>query len=150
LAFKRLSSLERYVALVIEFDPITGWRAGGIKIPGDVKKFFCPPLWQYLEKGIEMRLIVDPSIDPEAFKGLPGIQVIEGKTAINQKAKELFKPQYFITDRIFFEFSLKQLLEQGSITLSDLQRYSGQEGLKFLKERGCLGIQKRDPYQIPE
>jgi len=147
---KKLSELSRYVALVIEFDLVTGWRAGGIKIPRDALKFFCPPLWQDLESGIEMRLILDPDIDPAEFSGVPGIEVIEGKDAINLKARELFKARYDVGDQIFYRLSLEDLIERGIVTLEELSAFkTDQERLAFLWEKGCLGIRKIEPYQIP-
>jgi len=146
---KKISELERYVALVIEFDPVTGWRAGGIRIPEDTRKFFCLPLWQDVEKGIEMRIILDPNVNPADFIGLPGIEVVEGKEAINAKARELFQPRYSVYDRILFRISLQDLLEKGIVTLKELSELTWQEQLAFLHKKGCLGIRKVEPYQIP-
>jgi len=88
-----LSKLKRFVALVIKFDPFTGSRP----IPGIAPRhvdrgLFCLPMWQDLEAGVEMRLILDDR-DIEQYRGIEGVEVVEGKDDINTKARELCKPR---------------------------------------------------------
>jgi len=135
------------VALVIKFDPLTGRRAGDIEVRTD-RGLVCMPLWQDLEKGIEMRLVVDDR-DVSRYEGVEGVEVVKGKEAINMKVKELFKPQYSIASPELFRISLESLMKAGTISLSELRGLPSEEQLRICYEKGCLGMRKREPHVIP-
>jgi len=156
---------ERYVALVIRFNFKTGERP--IKLfeiaPGQFSKKpeFKPgqphrtdsglrymPLWQDLEKGIEMRLVLDDR-DIEQYRGVEGVEVIEGKDAINTKVRELFKPRYSIASPELFRVSVERMLADGRLSDDELKVLSPEEQLKLCYEKGVLGMRKDEPYQIP-
>jgi len=148
-----ISKLKRFVALVIKFDPETGKRP----IPGIAPHFagghtdralFCLPLWQDTEKGIEMRLILDDR-DIEQYRGIEGVEVIEGKDAINAKVRELFKPRYSVAEPELFRISVDRMLADGRLSEGELKVLSPEERLKLCYERGALGMRKQEPYQIP-
>jgi len=142
-----LSKLKRYVALIIKFDPFTGERAGGIDVRRD-RGLFCMPMWQDLEHGIEMRLILDDR-DIEQYRNIPGVEVVEGKTAINAKVRELFKPRYSVLQPELFKISVERMLTDGRLSEDELKALSPEEQLKLCYEKGALGMRKDEPYQIP-
>jgi len=152
VAFPKLpdvSKLERYVALVIKFDPETGWRPGDIDVRKEAKNLFCFPLWQDLEKNVEMRLILDvENIDRyiERFSGVEGIEIVEGKEAINAKVRELFKPRYLIAQPFIMQMSIAAKKIRIDDISPDLPL---EEVARILYERGALGIGKMEPYTIP-
>jgi len=135
------------VALVIKFDPLTGRRAGDIDVRTD-RGLVCMPLWQDLEKGIEMRLVVDDR-DVSRYEGVEGVEVVKGKEAINMKVKGLFKPQYSVASPELFRISLENLMKKGAIPLSELKGLPPEEQLRICYEKGCLGMRKREPYVMP-
>jgi len=144
-----ISKLKRYVALVIKFDPQTGARPiPGISPRHTDKALFCLPLWQDLEKGIEMRLILDDR-DIEQYRGIEGVEIVEGKVAINEKVKELFKPRYSIEDSELYRISLQDAIAKGIVSLDELKILTRRERLRLLYERGILGIREDRPYLIP-
>jgi len=140
-----ISKLKRYVALVISFDPHTGRRAGGIRIPED-RGLICLTLWQDLERGVEMRLVVDDR-DIEQYRGIEGVEVVEGKSAINAKVEELFKPRYAVACGALLAASIAAK----EIRCDDVDAaLPVEEQLRILYERGALGIRKEEPYLLPE
>jgi len=160
-----ISKLERYVALVIKFNPETGERPIPLFeiAPGQFSKkpefkpgqphrtdfgLFCMSLWQDLKRGIEMRLVMDDR-DISQYRGVSGVEVIEGKDAINAKVKELFKPRHAIVNSELFRESLRALLEAGKVTLDELAPLTPEDQLKLLFERGCLGIREEEPFLLP-
>jgi len=144
MALPDISKLERYVALVIEFDVFTGRRAGNIDIPRDAG-LFCLPLWQDLERGVEMRLVLDDR-DIDQYRGVEGVEVVEGKEAINTRVKELFKPRYSLAH----EGLLAASITAKNIKIDDIDAtLEVEEQLKILYERGALGIRKEEPYLLP-
>jgi len=144
MALPDLTKLKRYVALVIKFDPRTGKRAGNIKIPED-KGLFCCPLWQDLEAGIEMRLVLDDR-DIGQYRGVDGIEVVEGKAAINAKVRELFKPRYSVTNPEL----LTESIRAKRIRIDDVDpTLPPQKQIEIIYGRGALGIRKDEPFILP-
>jgi len=151
-----LSKLKRYVALKIKFDPITGKRAGdaGIKIDEgrsipDPNLICCGFGWQNVDKGVEIRLIVDDErIDEyiERYKDVEGIEILEGIDAINLAVDEIVSEQYMITSPEL----LKASIEQMNIKIDDLHGKSRDEMLKTLYQRGALGVEPRHPFKLPK
>jgi len=144
-----ISKLKRWVALVIKFDPLTGRRPiEGIAPRHTDRALFCMPLWQDLERGIEMRLILDDR-DIEQYRGVEGVEIVEGKDAINAKARELFKTRYSVAEPELFRISVERMLADGRLSEGELKVLSPEEQLKLCYERGALGMRKTEPYQIP-
>jgi len=141
--------LKRYVALVIKFDPRTGHRPiPGISPRHVDRALYCMPMWQDLERGIEMRLILDDR-DIEQYRGIEGVEVVEGKTAINAKVRELFKPRYSVANPELFTISMERMLADGRLREDELRVLSPEDQLKLCYEKGALGMRKDEPYQIP-
>jgi len=144
-----ISKLKRFVALVIKFDPHTGARPiPGISPRHTDRALFCLLMWQDLKKGIEMRLILDDR-DIEKYRTIEGVEVVEGKDAINAKVRELFKPRYSIVDPDLYRLSLEDCIRRGIVTFDELKILTPEERLKLLYERGVLGIREDKPYEIP-
>jgi len=145
MALPDISKLRRFIALVIRFDPHTGARAGGIDVRRDTG-LFCLPLWQDLERGVEMRLVLDDR-DVEPYRETEGIEVVAGKAAINAKVKELFKPRYSIVSGALLSASIAAK----GIRIDDVDAsLPVREQVRILYERGALGIRKDEPYLLPE
>ena len=83
-------------ALLIEFDGLTGVRAGNID-PRD-RKLPCRG-WQNLDftPAIEIRLVEDDR-DLEQYKDVEGITVLEGKDEINQAIKDNIPVKHSVSD----------------------------------------------------
>jgi len=144
-----LSKLRRFVALVIKFDPRTGYRPIlGIAPRHTDRALFCMPMWQDPRRGIEVRLILDER-DIEQYRNIPGVEVVEGKEAINAKVRELFKPRYSIASPELFRISMERMLADGRLSEGERKGLSPEEQLKLCYERGALGMRKQEPYQIP-
>jgi len=79
-------------ALLIEWNPITGKRAGDID-PND-KGLHCAG-WQVWEckTPLELRVITD-NRDINQYKNIEGITVIENIQNINKCIQDIFKPRY--------------------------------------------------------
>jgi len=143
-----LSKLTRFVALVIKFDPETGARPIPGVVPHTDRALFCLPMWQDTEKGIEMRLVLDDR-DVEQYRGVEGVEIVEGKATINAKARELFKPRYSVAQPELFKVSVERMLVDGRLSEDELKVLSSEDQLKLCYERGALGMRKDEPYQIP-
>jgi len=131
-------------ALLIEWDPRTGRRAGGID-PRD-PKLPCHG-WQNMdvEPAIELRLVEDDR-DLSKYAGVEGVTVLEGADAINAAIDKHFPPRYSIDDpTIYAEHIRKKAAE---IDFDNLPDDLG-ERLKFLKERhGIKGIREIRPARV--
>lgn len=79
-------------ALLIEWDPITGKRAGDIN-PRD-PKLQCYG-WQNWDRepALELRLVEDDR-DLSQYKNVKGVTIIEGVEAINEVIDKHFPPRY--------------------------------------------------------
>jgi len=159
-----MSGFARHVAWVIRYDPLSGERPIPLFeiAPGQFSKkpefrpgqphktdpgLYCMPLWQDHERGIEMRLVLDDR-DIEQYRGIEGVEVVEGKDAINTKARELFKPRYSVVEPGLFRISVERMLVDGRVTEEELRVLSPEDQLKLLYEKGALGMRKDEPYQI--
>jgi len=93
------------VALLIEFDPMTGKRAGNISptdpglvcIAQDLESFPCR----------EIRLVVDGR-NVKQYEGISGVTIIRGRDAINSMVDSVAKPMYYISDGEIFRRSLDE------------------------------------------
>ena len=83
----------------------TGERAGGID-PRD-RGLLCDPTWQNIDEGVEIRLITDDR-DVERYQNIPGVEVIEGKEAINAEIDKISPVRYSVTHPELFNESIKQ------------------------------------------
>jgi len=141
-----LKTLKRYVALVIDVDFATGARAGGID-PRD-PNLVCLG-WQNFELGKEIRLIVNEAVIDdyiERYRGVPGIEIVEGKAAINTRIVALIKPRYSVTESGLLSTSI--IVKR--IPIDDITPdMDVQEQLRIVYERGALGIRKTPPTTIP-
>jgi len=130
------------IALLIEWDPETGERAGGIN-PRD------PNLpcygWQDLESrpAREIRLVKDGR-DLKQYENVPGIKILRGKDEINRAIDELNLDRYVIECEPLFHL---HLLQRG-IRLDVYKGKSSREILKDLYEKGIVGIRKISPRKL--
>lgn len=128
---------EDYTALEIAVDFMTGERAGGIS-PRD-KGLFCLNLWQDIDAGIEMRLILDDR-NATQYENIDGVTIHKGATAINNRVSQLFKPRFFIANEKIFTESIK------NIDLKDIDSsLEPDEQLRKCKDKGVLGIKVQNP-----
>jgi hypothetical protein len=153
--------VKRFIALVLRYDPLTGERPIPLfeVAPGRFSRkpefrpgqphrtdpaLYCMPLWQDHERGIEMRLVLDDR-DVEQYRKVAGVEVVEGKEAINAKVRELFRPRYSVVDPALFSESIKAK----RIRVDDIDKaLPHQKQLEILYKRGALGMRKEEPYQL--
>lgn len=130
------------IALLIEWDPETGERAGGIN-PRD------PNLpcygWQDLESrpAREIRLVKDGR-DLKQYENVPGIKILRGKDEINRAIDELNLERYVIDCEPLFILHVLQR----RIRLDDYRGKTSREILKDLYEKGIVGIRKISPRKL--
>lgn len=129
-------------ALLIEFDPNTGERAGGIN-PKD-PNLFCYG-WQDLDSipAREIRLVKDDR-DLGLYADTPGVKVLEGKDEINAAIDQIKPERYEIEDQALFLEDLRQR----DIKLQQFSGKSRHEILKLLASQGLIGIRKVIPRKL--
>lgn len=123
-------------ALLIEFDPQTGRRAGGID-PRD-SGLFCYG-WQNLDAipALEIRLITDVR-DASRYEGVPGVTVLRSDAEIDRAIDDHMPPRYGIEN----ETVMRMHIERRGI---DLDTYAGRgmkEVLADLHGKGVAGVRK--------
>ncbi len=126
-------------ALLIEVDFRTGKRAGGIN-PRD-PKLQCYG-WQDLEgeSGCEIRIVEDDR-DLSQYKGVAGVTILDGKTAINEAITANIPVKYAVKDK---ELLLAHLKEKG-ISLDTFASKTLQDKAEELYAQGLAGIVERKP-----
>ena len=129
-------------ALLIEFDPATGDRAGGIN-PKD-PQLPCHG-WQDLESlpAREIRLVQDDR-NLDGYTDTPGVTVFTGRDAINAAIEKLKPEVYEVEDK---ELLFEDMRQRG-IVLSEFAGKSRQELLKSLAEKGLVGLKKISARKI--
>jgi hypothetical protein len=132
-------------ALLIEWDPNTGKRAGNIN-PKD--RYLQCNGWQNMETipAIELRIIKDDR-DISQFKNIKGITVLEGRDAINESIDTNFKIRYCIDDDVIYSEHLKNKLNKKEIDIEILPD-EREERLKTLKKMGVKGIREIKPLKV--
>lgn len=125
-------------ALLIDFNKKTGVRSGGVNPKS--RNLPCGSLWQNMEKGKEIRLVLNGDIKP--YENKPGVQILLGEEAIKEAVANLREPEesYSVNSEALLSASLAQL----TIDYSELpQTATRQEELAFLYEKGARGIDKK-------
>jgi len=129
-------------ALLIEFDSMTGKRAGGIdnKDP----KLVCYG-WQDLDSipAREVRLVMDDR-DLSQYEGKTGITVLNGEAEIQAAIDSIVSDHYKITN----ETLLTEHIRQRGISLDDYAGWAEKDILKDLLSKGLVGIRKREPTKV--
>lgn len=123
-------------AILIKVNFETGERAGGC-CPND-RNLHGHPSWQCTEQGLEIRIVKDG--DVEQYRGVDGIQVIDGEDEIRAAVNEHFsdrEPQYRVVSDALVVESIRQL----GIDLSTLPQ-EPVAMLRGLHESGVRGISK--------
>lgn len=123
-------------ALLIEFNPQTGRRAGGIN-PRDLG-LICYG-WQNLDRvpAIEIRLVVDGR-DTSRYEKMPGVKVLHNDGEIDQAIEQNMPPRYGIENDTTFRMHC----ERRGINFDDYVGKSMQETLADLHAKGVAGIRK--------
>jgi len=121
-------------ALLIEWNPESGHRAGGIN-PRD-PKLQCHG-WQNMDvsPALEIRIVED-NRDLSMYKNSLGITILDGKEVINQAIQDNFPPKYQITDM----FLLREHLKEKSIPLDAFVGESQSEMAKECYDKGLIGV----------
>lgn len=115
-----------------------GVRAGGID-PRDAN-LRGNPLWQNLDTGYEIRLVLDDR-DLSIYDGVEGVEVLEGDTVIDAAVAAL-KPVENMY-RVTSEALMNANIAQANIDLSSLSPEADEnEELEFLYNAGISGIKK--------
>ena len=134
-------------ALLIEWQR-NGKRAGNIN-PKD-PKLQCYG-WQNMDvvPMLELRVVEDDR-DLSQYEGVPGVTIIEGKTAINQAIDDNFPPQYHLQDEFLYQEHFKQRNKKAETKIDiDLLPDNHQDRLKSLKNTHKLkGIAKKERNHV--
>jgi len=139
----KIDSMTEPVALLIEWDPNTGERAGGInpKDPGLV----CFG-WQKMDTipAKEIRLIMDGR-DVSQYENVPGLTILRGREAINKAIDDLNLARYVVDNEALF----REHLSKSGIDLSVYSDKPSNEILKDLFEnKKIIGIRKIEPRKL--
>ena len=131
-------------ALLIEFDPKSGRRAGGIN-PRD-PKLPCYG-WQVLDStpAREIRLVQDDR-NLSQYQGVPGITILEGEHEINTAIESLVPEQYKLENQAL----MTEHLRQKQINLDEYAGRTQNDVLKDLYDKGIAGIVKRPIARVEE
>lgn len=136
-------------ALKLNFDPLTGIRAGNVN-PRD-PNLHCGQGWQNLQSRQEIRLILNEDlIDLAALENTDGVDILDGDEAIAQAVAALGVNliSYKISNAAIMQESLKSALRRDDAFLDDLaQEASDQEELEYLYNKGVKGISVRTKEQ---
>ena len=135
-------------ALLIEWDPSTGKRAGGIN-PRDLN-LLCHG-WQNMDvtPAVELRLVEDER-DLSEYECVtnPGVTVLIGKEAINAAIDDNFSSKMSIEDELLYKEHFKEKVRGNKIKISDLPD-NREERLKELKTKhGIKGIREIKPQKV--
>lgn len=129
-------------ALLIEWNPRTGERAGGIN-PRD-PKLQCYG-WQNsdVEPAVEIRVVEDDR-DLSSLEGVEGVTILEGKQAINNAIDTYIPPQYGIKS----EHLMCEHMKEKSISLDIFIGMNMREIAKKAHELGLVGVIERRPERV--
>lgn len=133
-------------ALLIEWEPHTGKRAGGIN-PKD-KNLRCNG-WQNMDvtPAIELRLIEDDR-DTSRYENINGVTVLHGKIEINNAIDANFQPKISIEDELIYSEHVKEQIGNKKIKIDKLPD-DRTKRLKELKDiYGIKGIRKIEPQKV--
>lgn len=133
-------------ALLIEWDPNTGKRAGDIN-PKD------PALrcngWQNMDvvPAVELRLVEDER-DMAQYKEVSSVTVLSGRDEINATIDNNFPSKVSIEDELVYSEHFKEKVKGNEIKIDDLPD-NREERLKELKSKhGIKGIVERKPQKV--
>ena len=134
------------IALLIEWNPSSGKRAGNIN-PRDAN-LRCNG-WQNMDvtPALELRLIED-NRDVRQYKGIEGVTIIEGIDQINAAIDANFPSKIIIEDELLYTEHFKEQIEDKSIKIKDLPD-NRTERLKELKDKYHIkGIVEQEPPKV--
>ena len=134
-------------ALLIEWEPHTGKRAGNIN-PKKDQNLRCNG-WQNMDviPAIELRLIED-NRDTSQYERIEGITVLNGRTEINNAIDTNFPAKITIEDELIYTEHVKEQISDKKIKISDLQDDMTKR-LKELKDIYHIkGIRETKPQKV--
>jgi hypothetical protein len=133
-------------ALLIEWDPSTGTRAGNIN-PND-PKLQCHS-WQNMDMkpAIELRLVEDDR-DLTEYEVIDGVTILSGKNEINAAIDANFPAKISIEDKLMYEEHVKEQIGNKKIKIDNLPDNRNKR-LKELKDKyGIKGIKEIEPMKV--
>lgn len=135
-------------ALLIEWEPHTGKRAGNIN--NRDPKLRCN-WWQNMDvtPALELRIVEDDR-DLSNLEGVSGVTIIEGEANINQAIDDNFPPQYHIQDEFLYQehFKQKNKIPATEIDIDQLPD-KAQDRLQVLMETHAIkGIAKKERNHV--
>lgn len=134
------------IALLIEWDPVTGERAGNIN-PRD-SKLRCNG-WQNMgvTPAIELRLVND-NRDLSIYDSVVGVTVVTGTDNINAAINANFPSKISIEDELLYTEHFKEKVNGKKINIDKLPN-NHEERLKELKSKyGIKGIVEIKPLKV--
>ena len=133
-------------ALLIEWDPPTGKRAGDIN-PRD-PKLWCNA-WQNMDvtPAIELRLVEDDR-DMAQYEDIEGITVLNGKDEINTAIDANFLSKFVIEDELIYTEHVKSKINDKKLDIDKLPN-DRTARLKELKNKhGVKGLKEIEPIKV--
>lgn len=134
------------IALLIEWNPNTGERAGNIN-PRD-PKLQCHG-WQNMDvtPAVELRLVEDDR-DLSQYEEVEGITVLNGRDEINTAIDVNFPPKISIEDELLYSEHVKEQIGDKKIKITDLPD-DREKRLRELKEIYHIkGIKETEPQKV--
>ena len=135
------------MALLIEWEPHTGKRAGNIN-PKKDQNLICNG-WQNMDvvPAIELRLIGDDR-DTLQYKGIEGITILNGEDEINNAIDANFPSKISIEDELIYSEHVKEQVNEKKIKIANLPD-NRTTRLKELKNIYHIkGIKVTEPQKI--
>lgn len=131
-------------AILIEWDPSTGRRAGNInpKNPG----LRCNG-WQNMDvtPAIELRIIESPRT-PEDFKNIKGITLLHGAEEINKAIDNHFPSKFSIDDEVIYKANINKIAHKLDF---DMLPNNHNDRLEYLINRHNIkGITVKPPEKV--
>ncbi len=129
-------------ALLIEWNPKTGERAGGIN-PRD-PKLQCYG-WQDSEAdpALEIRVVEDDR-DLSSLEGVKGVTILEGKQAINEAIDAYIPIRYGVQS----EYLMREHMREKSIPLDTFANMNMREVAEKAHKLGLAGVIERKPEKV--
>ena len=133
-------------ALLIEWNPHTGKRAGGIN-PRD-KNLRCNG-WQNMDvsPAIELRLVEDNG-DLGQYRGVTGVTMLDTAEDINAAIDANFPSKIVVEDELLYSAHFKSKVNENKINIDDLSDEMNSRLIQLKNVYGVKGIKEIHPQKV--
>jgi hypothetical protein len=132
--------------LLIEWDPVTGKRAGNIN-PKKDRNLRCNG-WQNMDvvPALELRLVEDDR--DISYEGIEGITVLNGRAEINKAIDENFPSKIVIEDELLYSEHVKEKIREKQIKIDKLPDNQNERLIELKNKYGVKGIREIKPHKV--